>query len=75
MVAGVCPGLGMEVARDEKSESFLGSGNTLYDTITVDACHYYTFSKLTEYLTPRVNPKYKLWSTVDCDVSVQVHHL
>ena len=43
MVAGVCPGLGMEVARDEKSESFLGSGNTLYDTITVDACHYYTF--------------------------------
>ena len=29
--------------KSPSTESFLGSGNTLYDTITVDACHYYTF--------------------------------
>ena len=27
--------------KSQSTEKFLGSGNTLYDTIMVDACHYY----------------------------------
>ena len=55
----------------QSTENSQGSETTLYDTITMNTCHY-TFVK-TQNVNPNSEPCCKLWTLGDNDMSVQVH--